>query len=144
MPLMAKKQLSQQSVSTFAGVIQQAMIKQELDQLMSYFNVDAVIQITLPKFMGGEIITTTKDYLAMLAISWNMTAEYVYEYKDLVIELAEDKQTATIKETVSEKMLLDGEVMTSTVAKQITRIKLIADKPMIVAINSNVRLVSAD
>ncbi len=138
--VLANAKLNKQDISDFSDSLQQAVKNQDVDELMSHFSSDAKIQMNMPEYLGGTLEMALKDYKAMLAISWSISADFTYEIKDTTTSLGKSGETAILKETILETMAIDGEVMTSTSSIQTSKIVLVSGKPKIVSIQMDVTM----
>lgn len=129
--VIAEAIISESDVRKMLSEMEQAVISQDADRLLSNFSTDAKITLDMSANMGGKMEVNVKNYKSMLKQAWAMPAKFTYEVKDIQINVEPDGLHATASDVIIETIEVNGKVIASSRTRE--RIKIISKegKPII-------------
>ncbi len=136
----ADARITEGDVLKMINEMEQAVISQDADKLMSNFSKDAKITLDMPTNMGGKMELDVNKFKLMLKESWAMPAKFTYEVKDVQISVDPDGLHATASDITIETIEMNGKIVASSRSKE--RIEIISKegKPIITSLYGKVAM----
>jgi ketosteroid isomerase-like protein len=127
--------LTENSIRNLYDQIAADASKRDIDATLSYMSEDVRIHITAAK---GSIELDADKYRQLLKQGWSGLDSYSMEVAIESIKIAEDGQSATVKDTTKETLSMQGHEM-STGMQETASLRLIDGEPKIVRIEATIQ-----
>ena len=127
--------LTENSIRNLYDQIAADASKRDIDATLGHMSADVQIHITAAK---GSIDLDADKYRQLLKQGWGGLDSYKMEVNIESIEIAEDVQSATVKDTTRETLSMQGHEM-STGMQETASLRLIDGEPKIVRIEATIQ-----
>lgn len=131
----ADSALTESSVRHLYDQVTAANSQRDIDAALSYMSDDVRIHISAP---NGSIELDADKYRQLLKQGWSGLDSYRMEVDIESIEIANDGQSATVKDVTKETLSIQGREM-STGMHETVSLRLIDGEPKIVRIEGTIR-----
>lgn len=128
--------LTKQILQKMVQEVEKASVSRDVNVVLKYIAPEVRI-VTKVKTPSGEqtVPMDYETYKTALVQTWSAAKEYHYKREKLDIKISPDQKEATITAVVRESYVMDGDRMT-TVAREVSTVRLVNGRPMIVKINA--------
>ena len=127
--------LTENSIRNLYDQIEADASKRDIDATLAHMSDDVRIHITAAK---GSIELDADKYRQLLKQGWSGLDSYSMEVDIESIKIAEDGQSATVKDTTKETLSMQGHEM-STGMQETASLRLIDGEPKIVRIEATIQ-----
>ena len=139
----AQAVLTEATITAMAEAMESAIAERDLETFIGYFADDAQIVMDLPETLGGRTTMTVAQYKASIEESWALPVEFVHETQDLRIQLAQDGNTAFVRDVVVQKVYEDGVLVWASSMEEAAEIILVDGKPRVAKVFGKLTVLTA-
>ncbi len=127
--------LTETSIRALYDDVAAAATQRDIDATLAHMSDDVRIHISAPK---GSVELDAEQYRQLLQQGWSAPDSYRMEVDIESIEIAEDGQSATVRDRTRETLSMNGHEMT-TGMQETASVRLIDGAPRIVRVEATIK-----